>query len=45
MSSAAGPGPAVGCVAITGATGMVGRHLCDHFRAAGLAVLDRLRSF
>ncbi len=34
-----------GRVAITGATGMVGRHLCDHFRAAGWQVrgLDRVR--
>jgi nucleoside-diphosphate-sugar epimerase len=43
--SATMPGrPAGGCVAITGATGMLGRHLCDHFRAAGWQVrgLDRI---
>jgi NADH dehydrogenase len=45
MNAAASGEPARGTIAITGATGLVGRHLCDHFRAAGWQVrgLDRVQ--
>jgi nucleoside-diphosphate-sugar epimerase len=35
---------APGCVAVTGASGFIGRHLCDHFRRRGWAVRALLRN-
>ncbi|HET9480245.1 MAG TPA: NAD(P)-dependent oxidoreductase [Candidatus Polarisedimenticolia bacterium] len=42
-ASSPGPGAAARAVAVTGATGFIGRHLCDRFRSAGWDVRALVR--